>query len=94
VFFDGRAAYTTDATSTAGQAIWSLQDANVAYDAWKRLDQYFPGAGPKSNVWVIHTSRSFPVVGGVAYDFRLIASKFNSADAFVIDNMQMRVELT
>lgn len=81
--FDG--VYTT--SGSGGQ--YSIQDLNATYDGWKVI-----GLGVMGGTIPMHTTRTFPLVAGTAYQFAAIAAKGAPGDTCTVNNMQLTVEIT
>jgi len=90
IYFDGRGNYI-NASGFVADARWSIQEDGGTFDVWKRVDQGVEVGATVS--FPVQTTRSFPVTAGVAYSFSLYASKLNSGDTFVVDQMQLRAEV-
>lgn len=90
VFFSARG--TLIAGGSVNQGRWSLQDDNAAFDS--NYNVLGPAvAASTTGQFSMFLTRTFSVSSGVPQDFAAWASMYNSSDSFIVDNIEMRVEL-
>lgn len=92
VYFDGQGDFTA-AASPAGahQGRWSIQDDNATWNNNARIVSAVQASATAK--FPVQSTRQFNVTAGVACSFSLWASKFDAADAFVVSNGVLRVEV-
>jgi hypothetical protein len=89
IFAEGQGEYTTAGSSADCQ--YSVQLFGGAYDDWKERYESTPASSTRT--FPMSTTRRVAVTGGVSYKFGFIAAKLNTADTFVVENIEMRIEV-
>lgn len=92
VYFEAQGLVVNSDPSLPTYAEWSLQDPNLAFDGWRRIQVTAAGPG-QTGLIPMYSTRRFAVTGGVSYTIEAYASRYRSGDTFTVDNIEMRVEV-
>jgi len=90
VFCEAQGNYI-NGTGLSANCQYSIQDASAAYDDWKERYESVPASATRD--FPMQSTRRMAVTGGVSYTLGFIAAKLNTADTFVVRNIEMRIEV-